>query len=312
MDWPDRIGRRLKLRDLNILLTVVQCGSMTKAASVLAVSNPVVSKAISDLERTLGVRLLNRSPQGVEPTVYGHALLDRGVVAFDELKQAVKHIEFLSDPTAGEVRIGASIAVAAGFVSAVADRLSRRHPRISFQVLSADSATSYRALEERKVDLVIVHMFGLFAEAHMDAEILYDEPHAVLAGAQNPWTRRRNIALADLMEEPWTLPPADSLFGTVVLEAFRASGLDLPRAVVTASFPVRYAMLTTGRFLTMAPAYVMRFPTRNTALKVLPIDLPMTRRPVGIITLKKRPLSPVAGVFVDCAREVAKPLAKTR
>ena len=138
MDWEDRIGRRLKLRDVNILLTVVQSGSMAKAAEVLAVSNPAVSKAISDLEHTLGVRLLERSPHGVEPTVYGHALLDRGVAAFDELKQAVKHIEFLMDPTAGEVRIGASIAMSAGFIAAVTDRLSRSHPKITFQVLSAD------------------------------------------------------------------------------------------------------------------------------------------------------------------------------
>ena len=83
---------------------------------------PVISKAISDLEHTLGVRLLERSPQGVEPTVYGRALLDRGVAAFDELKQAVKHIEFLADPTAGQIRVGASIAMAAGYISAVTDR----------------------------------------------------------------------------------------------------------------------------------------------------------------------------------------------
>ena len=62
MDWGERIGRRLKLRDLHILLAVVQCGSMTKAARQLSVSNPVVSKAIADLEHTLGVRLLDRNP----------------------------------------------------------------------------------------------------------------------------------------------------------------------------------------------------------------------------------------------------------
>ena len=309
MDWEERIGRRLKLRDLNILLTVVQYGSMTKAAGALSVSNPVVSKAVSDLEHTLGVRLLDRSPHGVEPTVYGRALLDRGIVAFDELQQAVKHIEFLLNPTAGEVRVGASIAVATGFVSAVADRLSRLYPRIAFQVLSADSATTYRALEERKVDLVIVHIFRPHAEDHLNAEILFHEPHGVLAGARNAWTRRRKIELADLMDEPWTLPPPESLFGAVALEAFRSNGLDVPRAAVTASFPMRCAMLATGRFLTMGPAFVVRFPAWSSALKVLPTDLPATNRAVAIITLKKRALSPVAELFVKCAREVARPLA---
>src|SRR5215213_12006737 len=93
----ERIGRRLKLRDLRILMTVVECGTMGKAAECLAISQPVVSKAIADMEHALGVRLLDRSQRGVEPTPYGRALLDRGLNAFDELKQAVRHIEFLAD-----------------------------------------------------------------------------------------------------------------------------------------------------------------------------------------------------------------------
>lgn len=104
MQWEDRIGRRLKLRDVHILLTTVQCGSMAKAAERLAISNPVVSKTIADLEHALGVLLLERSRQGVEPTVYGRAVLKHGLAAFDELRQCVKEIEFLADPTAGEVR----------------------------------------------------------------------------------------------------------------------------------------------------------------------------------------------------------------
>src|SRR4029453_4031190 len=124
MHWADRIGRQLKLRDLHILLAVVQCGTMSKAAGQLSVSNPVVSKAVSDLEHALGVRLLDRSAQGVEPTIYGRALLAYALSVFDELRQAVKQLEFLADPTAGEARIGSSIALASGLLTAVVDRLS--------------------------------------------------------------------------------------------------------------------------------------------------------------------------------------------
>ena len=146
MHWADRIGRRLKLRALHILLAVVQCGSMAKAARQLSVSNPVVSKAVSDLEHALDVRLLDRRAQGVEPTIYGRALLDHGLAVFDELRQAVKHLEFLADPTAGEARIGSSIAIASGLITTVVDRLSRKHPRIVFHLLAAESGMTYRAL----------------------------------------------------------------------------------------------------------------------------------------------------------------------
>jgi DNA-binding transcriptional LysR family regulator len=106
MEWERRIGRRLRLRDLYILSTVVQWGSMAKAAEHLAVSQPAVSDAIANLEAALAVRLLDRSPQGVKPTIYADALLKRGDVVFDELRQGIKDIEFLANPAAGEVRVG--------------------------------------------------------------------------------------------------------------------------------------------------------------------------------------------------------------
>jgi DNA-binding transcriptional LysR family regulator len=105
MEWERRIGRRLRLRDLHILSTVVQWGSMAKAAEHLAVSQPAVSDAIANLEAALAVRLLDRGPQGVKPTIYADALLKRGDVVFDELRQGIRDIEFLANPAAGEVRV---------------------------------------------------------------------------------------------------------------------------------------------------------------------------------------------------------------
>src|SRR5262245_63049518 len=99
MPWNDRVGRRFKLRDLNILLTVAQAGSMGKAAGQLRISQPVVSKAVADMEHALGVRLLDRSRRGVELTTYGRAVIKRGAAVFDELRDCVKEIEFMADPT---------------------------------------------------------------------------------------------------------------------------------------------------------------------------------------------------------------------
>src|ERR1700759_2415907 len=106
MDWADRIGRRIRLRDLHILLAVAECGSMSKAASRLAISHPVVSKTVSDLEHSLGVRLFDRHSQGVELTAYGKAMLHCGHIVFDEMRQGLKQIEFLTNPNVGELRIG--------------------------------------------------------------------------------------------------------------------------------------------------------------------------------------------------------------
>src|SRR5262245_13684998 len=103
----DRILRRIKLRDLRTLLAVAQSGSLSKAANSLAVSHPVVSKTIADLERTLGTRLFDRTSRGVEPTRFGRTLADCGLAIFDDLHRGLRQMEFLSDPTRGELKIGA-------------------------------------------------------------------------------------------------------------------------------------------------------------------------------------------------------------
>jgi DNA-binding transcriptional LysR family regulator len=100
MQRAEQISRRLKLRQLNALVAVAKLGSMARAAEHLAVSQPVVSKAIAELEQTLGVRLFDRGSHGVEPTVHGRALLKRSQAIFDDLRTSVSELEFLSDPTA--------------------------------------------------------------------------------------------------------------------------------------------------------------------------------------------------------------------
>jgi DNA-binding transcriptional LysR family regulator len=265
------------------------------------------------LERTIGVRLLERNPQGVEPTEYGRALFDGGVAVFDDLRQAVKNIEFLADPTAGEVRIGCTPILAASFVSAVVDRLSRRYPRIVFHLVTAYLEPLRRELSERNVDLLIVRRFGPTADERLDFEFLFDDSYVVAAGPQNQWVRRRRIELAELASESWTLPPPKSVIGSIAIEAFRACGLDHPRTtVVTDSPEVRISLLATGRFVTIFPASVLRFPTMRSEIKVLPVKLQMAHVQNVIVTLKNRALSPVAQLFIDCAREVAKPPAKRK
>jgi len=310
MEWSERIGRRIRLRDLHILLAVVQSKSMAKAAEHLAISKPVVSKVIADLEHVLGVRLLERDRHGAEPTIYGAALLKRGVTVFDELREGVKDIELLADPAAGELRIGSIVPLAASFVSAVIDRLSRRYPRMTFQLMTAGTDALYRELRERNVDLLIARRLSFTADERESFEFLFDDPYVVVAAAHHPWARRRRIELSELVGGSWVLPPPDSPPGLIAREAFRAGGLDYPRVTVVATTPeVRTSLLQTGRFLTIFSRSALRFPTRRSELKVLPVALPLACASIGVITLKTRTLSPVAEIFIEHAREVAKQAA---
>lgn len=313
MQWEDRIGRRLKLRDVNVLLAVVQCGSMARAAQRLAVSQPVVSKAIADLEHTLGVRLLDRSRQGIEPTPYGQALLKRGLAAFDELRQGVKDIEFLADPTAGEVRIGATTAMVIGLLPVVINRLYQQHPRLVFHVTPASSSGGlYRELRERNFDFIIGRLFPKMEE-DLTAEPLFDDQMLVVAGAQNRWVGRRRIELAQLLDEPWMMPRPETVAGALIAKTFHLCGLNVPQAAVISDAIQMYgSLLASGPFLAIYPRSILQFSAKHLALKILPVRLPDQTGPVGIVTLKNRTLGPTARLFIDCVREVAKPLTKAR
>jgi DNA-binding transcriptional LysR family regulator len=256
------------------------------------------------------VRLLDRGPHGIVPTPYGRALIRRSIAAFDELRQGVKDIEFLADPTTGEVRIAAPIATAAAFLAAVIDTLARRHPRIVCHLITGELATLYRALDDRQVDALITAIPTPLAD-YLQAEVLYKSCRFVVASTENPWSRRRRVTLADLMNEPWTLPPSDSPHGAWAADDFRAAGLHLPRAtVITYTDIARLALVAKGRFLTIAGRYALS--SSPTTIKALPIELASAHIPVGIVTLKNRTLTAVAQLFIDCAREVAKPMAMPR
>jgi DNA-binding transcriptional LysR family regulator len=310
MQVSDRIGRRIKLHDLHVLMAVVQAGSMSKAAALLHTGQSAISRSIAELEHTIGVRLLDRSRQGVEPTVYGRALLAGGTAVFDDLRQAVKNIEFLADPTVGEIRVGAQDLITGGLLPTVFSPLRRQYPGISVNAIALGTIPQqYHELRERRIDLFLGRLPNS-VEDDIAAEVLFHDRSVVVAGLRNKWTsrRRRKIDLAELADEPWSIPPPEMLVGSLIADAFRARGMKFPpRGVAFGTTRLHYALLTSGPFLSIIPSSLLRFDPNLPPLKVLPVDLPDTF-PVGVMTLKNRTLTPVAERFIECAREVTKPL----
>jgi DNA-binding transcriptional LysR family regulator len=311
IDWESQIGRRLKLRDLHVLSTVVQRGSMAKAAQHLGVSQPSVSEVIANLEHALGVRLLDRSAQGIEPTIYGDALLKRSVEVFDALKQSIRDIEFLSDATTGEVRIGCSEALCYTLLPEIILRFSEQYPRVYVHTDLTGNLWGFPGLRERKYDCILHRPLSPLAQEpavdDFNVESLLDDATVVAAGVDSRWARRRKIDLAELTDEPWTFGAPDTRNGRQVEEFFRAQGLDMPKPRIAAiSITLRARLVAAGPFLSMFLTSVLRqLIADHYAVTPLPVDLPANHNPVRIITLKNRTLSPVVERFLACVREVA-------
>src|SRR5436190_9994550 len=309
-DWDSRIGRRVRLRDLQILLAVAHHGSMAKAGAHLGMSQSAVSQAIAALERALNVSLLDRSSHGVEPTLYGLALMRSGEAAFDELRSGVKYVEFLNDPEVGEVRVASTETMAAGLLPAAIERFSQRYPKVNVNVSEVTTTVrGYAPLFERTADLILTLSTRPLEAALTDdlrAEVLFQDRICLVAGKQSPWGRRRKIGLADLAGVPLILPPYDTLGGAAVTEAFRAAGLPAPRVTLTTfSVHLRNILGMRGRFVAALPVSVLRFNLGLYSLKELALDLPAVQVSAMMVTLKNRTLSPPVERFMACARDVA-------
>jgi DNA-binding transcriptional LysR family regulator len=305
-----RTGRRVTLRDLQILLAVAQFGSMAKAAFHLSITQPAVSQAVANLEGAFGARLIDRGPHGALLTSYGEAIQRRGMEVFDVLKQGLRDIEYLSDASSGDVWIGANEVLLGGFVPAVVQRLAEQHSNIAVHALTVNTSHfDFVKLRERKLDLLLGRIMPQIDD-DLNVETLFEEGLSVVVGQSSPWARRRKVALAELAGGPWIFAEPDNVVRSHLSKVFLDHGMDAPRVgIVSASMHLRLALLATGQYVSTIPNSFARYGVDRFSLAILPIDLGL-RLPVGIFTLKNRTLSPVALNFIKNVRSVAKSVAK--
>jgi DNA-binding transcriptional LysR family regulator len=317
IDWESQIGRRLPLRDLHVFSTVIRLGSMAKAAQRLGVSAPAVSEVIADLEHTLGVRLLDRRPQGVEATAYGAALERHTLAAFDELRQSIREIESLADPTAGELRIGCPESISAAILQPIMEQFIEQYPRVVLDVDTVNTQSFPQKLRDRELDVVLTRGGWQLEEPRLvsdfKVETLFNDELVVAVGSQSPWARRRKVDIAELRDERWILTTTDRWNYQIIAKAFRQAGVEMPHiSVRTISVHLRANMAATGRLIATFPRSVLLLYEDRFALKILPLDLPDRTWPIKIATLKGRTLSPVAERFIACARAVVNSLVPVK
>jgi DNA-binding transcriptional LysR family regulator len=310
----DQISRRIKLRHLRTVIAVAECGSMARASERLAVSQPVISKTIAELEQFLGVSLFDRVAHGVIPTLNGRALLNRSAAIVDDLRTIVGEQKHLADPTRGELRIGCEENLATGLLPTLIDELSRQYPGLAFELALGDPPTlQKRDLLGRRVELAIMRSEVHELDEGLEQSVLYDDRLWVVAGASNPWAARRKVSLADLVQERWCLPPPDHPVGALVIKAFDRIGLAPPaRTVTVASAQCTSNLISRGLYLGVLGSLFLRFNPPSVQLNVLPVTFPVAAPPINIVTLKHRALSPVAKMFVEFIRKIANPVGKVK
>ena len=308
MDRSTRIGSRIKLRDLSVLMAIADSGSMAKAATKLGISHPAISKTISDIEATLGVRLLDRGSKGTELTAHGEVLRRCGINIFDEIQQGLRSLHHLSDPNSGEVRLGCTDIILNSLVTPIVRSFASDHPGVQLDVKLANPGEhQLQQLCERQIDLLITRATA--PQGDFSSESLFKEPFVFVVGKKSKFARRPRTALKDIMNCRWVLPPYDSAPGALVAAVFEANGLSPPRpAVKTIAIQFTVSLIASGEFVGILPRSVAALSAYQAALTVLPLKATGPTISAEIVFLKDRTLSPAVAAFIERAKKVVRSL----
>ena len=309
MNTVETIARRITLRELRLLLAVARSGSILKAANEIGLTQPALSKCIAELEGAFGVRLFDRTNRGVTPTPHGEVLLRRATGVFEELRQAVDELGFLTDGSRGELRIGGTPTMCAGLLPRAISTVLDQRANFRFHIAELESGQLASEVLTRSLDFGIGREHNAGNNNNLVFDRLFDDRLFIVAGAKHPLATRRSVTLDEVARHQWLLPATDGSMILQLRNEFRRQKIELPKsAVTTMSMLVRHELIATNCFLTVMYGSALRFGNAPRFLRVLPLDV-RTGIPIGIIRLKNRTLAASAELFMETVREIVRPMS---
>jgi DNA-binding transcriptional LysR family regulator len=303
----DRFVRNhLKTRHLVLLVELGKHGSIQRAAEAAHLTQPAASKLLAELEYALGVQLVERRARGVTPTWYGEVMIRRAGAALAEMDAAHQEVMELLSGLSGKVTIGTVMTPSTGLVPQAVTLLKSRHARLQVAISVDTSKMLLQRLRNGELDMMIGRILDSESAAELNFEALTDEPHSLIARAGHPLAQRKGLALADLAQEAWILPPAGSILRDRLTAMFLSHGLDQPAEVVeTMALPVITSLLGGSDMIVALPEDLVQPHLQAGILCVLPFDLALRMDVYGIVTRRQHQLSPGAQAMLDTLRETA-------
>jgi DNA-binding transcriptional LysR family regulator len=301
-----RLPRHLKMGELRVFVAVLEHRSFRKAAAVLHLTQPAVTKAIAGMEQMLGVKLFDRGTDGVEPTLHGLSLAPRAAAIFDELRRAAQDLTLLSSGAQGTLRVGVVPMPAIPFLPVAVDRMVDAHPEIFVSVVEARETELLDRLRKRDIEVAILRLALIDPGEDLQVAALFEEKLCVVASKQHRLTARAGLTWPELLQERWVMAPADCFFYEHVLGTLAKAGLPMPHHVIEAmSIHIQFGMVLHAGMLGFGMRSQVAFAPGKELLVRLPFDLPASTTAVAAVSLKSREPSPLAQQLVGHIRSLA-------
>lgn len=218
----------LNERQLRAFLAIVETGSLGRAANIVGMSQPALSRLVQAMELRLDAQLFERQSTGMVLTPYGDVLVPHARLLLFEMDQALDTLAAMRGLRRGRARIGAVATIARSILPGAVDRLLRAAPMIKVELIEAADDRLVTALMRREVDLVIAGDLPATEDVIAIAECLFDDRFAVLCAREHPLARKEVVTLRDVMAERWIMPAAGATPRILFEERVRAAGFEVP------------------------------------------------------------------------------------
>jgi DNA-binding transcriptional LysR family regulator len=292
----------MDLRLLRYFVACVEHKTMHAAAAAAHVSQPALSKAINNLEASLGVRLLDRRPRGVVPTPYGETLFRYAKMIDSEMRRATAEIDAMRGMTRGTIVVGV-IPTMSGVMADVAREILATRPGLKLKLRVGFSPELTAALHEGEVDIALLLLPANSAPMGLAFEPLLRTGPRVVVREGHPLAGRRDLSLRDLGGFPWMIPEYPPSHRAIINQAFLDAGLPPPTAAIDVSTVVFFdSLIRQTDLVTIVPATLLSTPDRSGQLVGLEIDFPFPHEEVGMAYRERSTLLPGARAVIDVVR----------
>jgi DNA-binding transcriptional LysR family regulator len=297
---------RLKTRQLLLLIALDDHRNIHRAAEELHMTQPAASKQIKDLEEMLDVRLFDRLPRGMEPTMYGETMIRHARMALTSLALAHDDIVALKAGLAGQVEVGVIMTPAMSLLPRAIANVKKQAPMLRIEAHMEASNVLLDRLQRGTLDFMIGRILEKENSSGLIYEELTEEPACAVVRTGHPLLTVKNLSLQDIYDKAWILPPHGSILRHRFDMMFRRAGLEVPVNVVdTTAILLITALLQQTDALHVMPVDVARYYASLNVISVLPIELPCKMDAFGIIRQKDHLLSPGAELLLNAVRAAA-------
>lgn len=298
---------RLKTRQLLLLIALDDYRNIHRAADELHMTQPAASKQIKDLEEMLDVKLFERLPRGMEPTIYGETMIRHARMALTSLALAHDDIVTLKAGLTGQVQVGVIMTPAMALLPRAIARVKEEAPLLRIGVQLETSNLLLDRLQHGTLDFMIGRIFDTGDTSGLSYEELTEEPACAVVRPGHPLLDGRELTLQDIAPLPWIVPPPGSILRYRFDMMFRRAGLEPPANVVdTTAILMITALLQQTDSLHVMPLEVAQYYASLNVMRILPIELPCKMDAFGIIRHQDHLLSPGADMLLRAVRAAAR------